>query len=79
MQTILPVDDDHSILIAWKRILQFEAYQVETASDGEAGLAAANKVRLVLVIADRSMPGMDGIELCYQLRREPKLAGIPWF
>jgi CheY-like chemotaxis protein len=77
MQTILLVDDDRSVLIAWKRILQLEGYRVETASDGEAGLAAANKVQPVLVITDRAMPRMDGIEFCLQLRREPKLAGIP--
>jgi CheY-like chemotaxis protein len=77
MQTILLVDDDRSILVAWKRIMQLEGYRVETASDGEAGLAAADKVRPVLIITDRSMPGMDGIELCHRLRREPKLARIP--
>ncbi len=77
MQTILLVDDDRSILIAWKRILQLEGYRVETASEGGAGLAAVNKVQPVLVITDRSMPGMDGIELCLQLKRDPKLAGIP--
>jgi CheY-like chemotaxis protein len=76
-QTILLVDDDRSLLVAWKRILQLAGYRVETASDGETALAAVNKVQPVLIITDRSMPGMDGIELCHQLRREPKLAGIP--
>ncbi|WP_413232133.1 two-component system response regulator, partial [Paraburkholderia nemoris] len=28
------------------------------------------------VIVDRSMPGMDGIEFCHRLRREPKLASV---
>jgi CheY-like chemotaxis protein len=77
MQTILLEDDDRNILIAWKRILQLEGYRVATASDGEAGLAAANEVQPVPVITDRSMPGTGGIEFCLQLRREPKLAGIP--
>jgi CheY-like chemotaxis protein len=77
MQTILLVDDDRSILVAWKRILQLEGYQVETACDGEAGLAAANKTQPDLVITDRSMPGMDGIELCRQLKSNPILARIP--
>ncbi|SAL58792.1 PAS/PAC sensor hybrid histidine kinase [Caballeronia udeis] len=76
-QTIPLVDDDRSILVAWKCILQLEGYRIETASDGETALAAANKVQPVLVITDRSMPGMDGIELCHRLRREPKLTGIP--
>ncbi|SOE96376.1 Response regulator receiver domain-containing protein [Burkholderia sp. D7] len=77
MQTIPLVDDDRSILVARKRILQLEGYRIDTASDGETALAAANKVQPVLVITDRSMPGMDGIELCHRLRREPKLTGIP--
>lgn len=77
MQTILLVDDDRSILIAWKRLLQLEGYRVETASEGAAGLVAVNKVQPILVITDRSMPGMDGIEFCLQLKRDPKLAGIP--
>ncbi|MFL9959242.1 response regulator [Paraburkholderia nemoris] len=76
MQTILLVDDDHSIRIAWKRILQLEGYRVETASDGEAGLDVARRMQPVLVIVDRSMPGMDGIEFCHRLRREPKLASV---
>ena len=77
MQTILLVDDDRSILIAWRRLLQLNGYRVETASDGGSGLAMANGVHPALVITDRSMPGMDGIDFCRQLRREPKLAGIP--
>jgi CheY-like chemotaxis protein len=77
MQTILLVDDDQSILVAWKRILRLEGYRVETASDGAAGLAAAQEVEPILIITDRSMPRMDGVELCRQIRLEPKLAGIP--
>ncbi|ANB76547.1 hypothetical protein AYM40_30575 [Paraburkholderia phytofirmans OLGA172] len=77
MQTILLVDDDRSIRIAWKRILQLEGYRVETASDGDAGLDTANRVQPVLITADRSIPGMDGIEFCHRLRRELKLAGVP--
>jgi DNA-binding response OmpR family regulator len=77
MHTILLMDDDRSILIAWRRIFLFEGYRVETASDGETGLAVANKVPPVLVTMDRLVPGMDGIEFCQQLRRGPKFGGIP--
>ncbi|NPT67038.1 response regulator [Paraburkholderia sp. RL16-012-BIC-B] len=58
------------------RILQPEAYRVEAASDGAAGLVAANKVQPILIITDGSMSGMNGIEFCRQLRHEPKLAEI---
>ncbi|MEC5409877.1 response regulator [Paraburkholderia sp. MPAMCS5] len=60
MQTIILVDDDRSILIAWKRILQLEGHRVETASDGKAGLAAANKVQPVLAVTDRRCPTESG-------------------
>ncbi|MFM0388805.1 response regulator [Paraburkholderia dipogonis] len=60
MQTILLGDDDRSILIAWTHILQPEAYRVEAASDGAAGLVATNKVQPILIITDGSMSGMNG-------------------
>jgi CheY-like chemotaxis protein len=77
MQTILLVDDDRSLLIAWRRMLQLKGYGVETARDGESGLAAAKELHPALVITDRSMPGMDGVEFCRQLKSEPTLARIP--
>jgi CheY-like chemotaxis protein len=57
--------------------LQLNGYCVETASDGVTGMAVAQQIQPRLIITDRSMPGMNGIELCYRLRREPKLAKTP--
>jgi signal transduction histidine kinase len=53
------------------------AYRVETAADGEAGLAAARRVAPDLVVADVMMPGLDGYELCRRLRADPALAAVP--
>ncbi|MEW6345637.1 MAG: response regulator [Paraburkholderia sp.] len=77
MQTILIVDDDPSILAAWKRILKLEGYRVETANDGRAGLSLAHNLEPDLIITDRSMPIMDGIEFCCCLKSVPTLAKIP--
>lgn len=77
MHTILLVDDDCSLLLAWKRILLLKGFHVETANDGHSGLAAAIRLYPALVITDRSMPGMDGIEFCRQLRRKPRLTETP--
>jgi CheY-like chemotaxis protein len=77
MPTILLVDDDCSILTAWKRILQLEGFHVETAGNGRMGLAVAKTVLPCLVITDRLMPEMGGIELCRLLRSDPELAAIP--
>jgi CheY-like chemotaxis protein len=74
MQTILIVDDDHSILAAWKRILKLEGYRVETANDGRAGLSLDHDLKPDLIITDQSMPI---IEFCRRLKSVPTLARIP--
>ncbi len=54
MKTILVVDDELSIVTAWKRVLQLEGYRVVTASNGREGLVAANEEKPDLIITDRS-------------------------
>jgi two-component system, OmpR family, response regulator MprA len=65
---ILVVDDDPKITRMLKRALSFEGYSVETASSGAAGIETAEQHHPDLVILDILMPGMDGIEVCRQLR-----------
>ncbi|MFM0176692.1 response regulator [Paraburkholderia sediminicola] len=77
MKTILIVDDELSVVTAWKRILQFEGYRVVTASNGREGLVAANEEKPDLIITDRSMPIMDGVEFCRHLKREREFSRIP--
>ena len=68
--TILVVDDEQSILNIVTAYLRAEGYTVHTASDGPGGLKAARALRPDLLILDIMLPGMDGIELLTQLRRE---------
>ena len=77
MKTILLVDDEPSVVRAWKRLLQLEGYRILTASDGDAGLVVAREERPDLIITDRSMPIVDGVEFCRQLKLEQALARIP--
>lgn len=77
MQTILIVDDDPAIIVAWKRILRLENFEVASAGDAETGLAVANDLHPDLIVTDWHMPGMDGIEFCRQLKANLKLAEIP--
>lgn len=75
-KTILVVDDEKDILDMLAYNLQKEGYAVLTARDGTAALEQA--VRLPdLILLDVLMPGMDGWEVCKQLKRDPKTAGIP--
>jgi len=74
---ILVVDDEPDILWALQRNLGDEGYGVLTASDGQTALQVAHRHRPDLVVLDVVMPGMDGIELCHRLRRDPALASVP--
>jgi two-component system alkaline phosphatase synthesis response regulator PhoP len=66
----LVVDDEQSILDLVTAYLRREGYEVKTAVDGPSGLKAARAFKPDLIILDVMLPGMDGIELLAQLRRE---------
>lgn len=67
---ILVVDDEQSILNLVTAYLRQEGYEVHTAMDGPGGLKAARAFKPDLIVLDVMLPGMDGIELLTQLRRE---------
>ena len=65
---VLIVEDDTSLLFGLKKNLQFEGYEVFTASDGEAGLGMAVDERPDLFVLDEMLPRMNGFEVCEVLR-----------
>lgn len=69
-ERILIIEDDEGIVRVLRRALAYEGYQVETALDGESGLAQARDWRPDLVILDLMLPGMDGLEVTQRLRTE---------
>lgn len=73
-EKILIIEDDEAILRVLRRALAYEGYQVETAVDGEAGLAIARDRHPDLVVLDLMLPGMDGTEVCQRLRQGANLA-----
>ncbi len=66
---ILVVDDEFQITRVLKRILQAHRYDVRVAADGAAALELFNDFKPDLVVTDLSMPEMDGIRLCREIRR----------
>jgi two-component system alkaline phosphatase synthesis response regulator PhoP len=70
MAKILVIDDEPSIVNLVTAYLKPEGYEVHTASDGISGLKSARAFKPDLVVLDLMLPGMDGIELLSQLRRE---------
>ncbi len=67
---ILVVDDEPSISNLVVSYLRKEGYEVYNAVDGPAGLNAARTYQPDLIVLDIMLPGMDGLEVLTQLRRE---------
>ena len=67
---ILVVDDEPSIANLVVSYLKKEGYEVFSAADGPGGLKAARTFQPDLIILDIMLPGMDGLEVLAQLRRE---------
>jgi len=77
MATILVADDDRDIrdIVAYK--LQRVGHYVILATNGAEALSAARACEPDLVVLDVMMPGMSGIEVCRELRAEPRTAALP--
>ncbi len=65
---ILIVEDEHKIANALKKGLEQESYAVDVEYDGEDGLHAALNEDYDLLILDRMLPGVEGMEICRQVR-----------
>ncbi|GAB4492225.1 MAG: hypothetical protein OHK0031_15220 [Anaerolineales bacterium] len=73
---ILIVDDDPSIRLAMRSVLQTAGYEIAEAEDGLAGLEKALSFAPDLVLLDVNMPKMDGLELCRRFKSDPALVAI---
>lgn len=70
MARILVVDDEPSIVLAVKDELIFEGYEVDSATDGHEALNKARALRPDVLLLDLMLPGLNGFEICRQLRPE---------
>ena len=65
---ILVIDDEPQILRALKTILAAKQFHISTAMRGEEGLAIAAAEQPDLIILDMSLPDMEGLQVCRELR-----------
>ncbi len=70
MSKILIVEDEEAIAELEKDYLELSGFQVEVANDGQTGLLKALKGNYDLFILDLMLPGVDGFEICKQIRGE---------
>ena len=74
---ILVVDDDVVVRLMVRESLEEAGFSVEEAEDGEQALSAVKRLRPELVLLDVMMPGMDGYEVCRELKADEKTKDIP--
>lgn len=73
---ILIVDDDKSVSVGLKEMLEERGFEIDTAKDGfEAGVLAIQK-EPSLVILDLKMAGLDGFSTCRLFRENPLLKDV---
>ncbi len=76
-KSILIIEDDPSFSRAINHIVEKEGYDVSTASNGMTGLRMVRENPPDLLILDVMLPGLDGFEICSQLRSDPPTAELP--
>ena len=69
-KSVLVIDDEPKISDLCRDYLRAAGFNVLTAGDGPQGLALARRERPDLVVLDLMLPGMDGLDVCRELRRE---------
>jgi two-component system, OmpR family, alkaline phosphatase synthesis response regulator PhoP len=76
-EKILIVEDEEDILELIRYNLAKEGYQVRTASTGEVAITEASSKLPDLVLLDLMLPGVDGLDVCRNLKNNSKTAHIP--
>lgn len=69
-QKILLIEDEPGVRLAVKDELEFEGFEVETAEDGESGLASILRSPPHLVVLDLMLPGRNGFQVCQAVRAQ---------
>jgi pilus assembly protein CpaE len=77
MKNILIIDDEFPMRYLIEHQLKREGFKVTLAKDGPDGLTAVSQYKPDLVVLDVMMPGMDGFEVCQQIKTTPETAQIP--
>lgn len=77
MTEILIIEDEKDIAETLEYSLKKEGYRVARAHDGLNGLTKAEEKHPALILLDLMLPGLDGLEICRRLKKNPQTANIP--
>jgi len=76
-ETILVIDDEKDLIELVRYNLEKEGFQITSAFDGEAGMSMATQANPDVILIDLMLPGIDGLEVCRQLRASERTSRIP--
>jgi two-component system alkaline phosphatase synthesis response regulator PhoP len=77
MKRVLVVEDEADIVELITHYLRAEGLEVEAEGNGRRALERLREGGADLVVLDLQLPGMDGLSLCAELRRDPRTRGLP--
>jgi len=69
-RSILLIEDEPGLVLTLKDRLTREGYEVDSAQEGNQGLASAMRGQADLIILDLMMPGRSGLDICRDLRQK---------
>jgi DNA-binding response OmpR family regulator len=76
-RTVLIIEDEKLIIVSTQMVLEAAGYRVESATNGEDGIAKARSLTPDLILLDIMMPGIDGWETLTRLKRDNETSTIP--
>jgi two-component system, cell cycle response regulator len=74
---VLIIEDDPASLELMAYLLKAFGHAPLCACDGLDGMATARRERPDLILCDIRLPGADGIQVCRQLKKDPRLKNVP--
>lgn len=77
MAKILVVDDDKDLLEVLKSLLTKKGFEVEVDENWDEGFSKIEKFQPQLILLDVFLSGVDGLDICRQLKSSPQTCDIP--
>jgi len=74
---ILFIEDEPTLQKTLGRALEQEGYEVQSALDGQSGLALVKRIKPNLILLDLILPKMDGFAVLKELKKDPDVKEIP--
>jgi DNA-binding response OmpR family regulator len=76
-KTVTVVEDDRDVAELIRHALERDGFRVRTCADGSVAAASIESDPPDVVVLDVMLPGLDGLEICRRLRRNPRTAATP--